>query len=124
MKSVDSKKTIKEYKNYILEELNRIEDGKYLNLLKGSTQIYAITAFLLLDNPAQLELFLKDMDQKIKEYILNHNIKKPDQITEVDNMTFFHVDLIFYTEKDELKRENYYSILRKWNQGKIHWWNQ
>jgi hypothetical protein len=97
------------------------------NIQKKSMHIYAITYFILKNDPDKLKKFLIELDGYLanindKTEIFNQensgkDIDTVDISSENENFTFFHIDLIFYYEKD--KRESYNEIIMKWIQDKI-----
>ena len=86
------------------------------NLLKKSMQVYAVTFYLLSDQQAELALFLGDLDTRVR---LAHNgsATAGEDISEVDNFTYHHTDLLFVDEPE--KRQQYYHILNNWFKQKI-----
>jgi len=98
-----------EYGKMIKKELEADE-----NILQKSIQIYNVTYYLLRDSREELIDFLTDLEIRVKN--INH-IKSEDDISEVDNFTYHHVDLIFYD--NELKITEYFEILNSWFRNKI-----
>lgn len=98
---------IKEYKEMILKEVES-------SPLKKSVQMYAATSYLLIDDYEALQLFLDKLDRIIKKCFNEKSLSEIHPISEVDNSTFHHIELIFYKDEDKEKRSKYYSLLNSW----------
>jgi hypothetical protein len=79
-------------------------------------QVYAVTFYLLSDKQTELISFLDHLDERVR---LAQNVfaTAGEDISEVDNFTYHHADLLFVDEPE--KRQQYYSILNNWFKQKI-----
>lgn len=100
---------IKEYGEIILQKVKS-------SPLKKSVQMYAVTYYLLIDDYKALQSFLNKLDTIIKERLNEKSLPEIHPISEVDNFTFHHIELIFYKDEDKEKRSKYYSLLNSWFQ--------
>lgn len=100
------------YDEVLNQFYNMIEIELKNNPKKKSAQIYMVTYYLLLDNEKKLVNFLADLKNTMIENLPNNSSE--DKLSDIDNFTYHHLELLFYQKEDKFKYERYYEIINDW----------
>jgi hypothetical protein len=104
--------SLKQYGELILTEIE-------INPNRKSTQMYAITYFILLNNLKKLNSFLKKLDETLIDGGKNINIScEENKITTVDNLAYHYIELLFYNDTE--KQKKYHQVITAWFQRNTH----